>query len=59
MCECGAEEVVEHLLVTYREFERDWLVLADDVNRIVGAGGIWKCVHGGKVVLLLEKVWRE
>ena len=50
MCENGAGEDVEHLLVTFWGFERDWWVLAVEVSRIVGArvtGGLWKSVQGG------------
>ena len=51
MCESGAGEDVEHLLVTCGEFERDQLVLAEEVSRIVGSwrlvGRIWKSVHEG------------
>ena len=38
ICESGAGEDVEHLLVTCGEFERDRWVLTDEVSRIVGAG---------------------
>ena len=38
MCESGAGEGVEHLLVTYGEFGRDRWVLVIEVSRIVGAG---------------------
>ena len=38
MCESGAGEDVEHLLVTCGEFERGQWVLADEVSRIVGTG---------------------
>ena len=36
MCESGAEEDVEHLLVTCGEVWRDGWVLEDEVSRIVG-----------------------
>ena len=37
MCDSGIVEDVAHFLVGYGEFERDRLVLLDDVCRIVGA----------------------
>ena len=46
MCVSGAEVDVEHLLLMCGEFERDRCALVDEVGRIVGAGGIWKHVHG-------------
>ena len=59
MCESGAREDMEHLLVTCGEFERDWWILVDEVSRIVGAGE-WleeyrRVFKEGKVALLLGK----
>ena len=42
MCESGAGVDVDHLLVVCGGFERDQWVLADEVSKIVVAGGIWK-----------------
>ena len=63
MCECGAGEDVEHLLVMCGEFERDQWELLDEVSRIVWAAE-WLEEYGrvckeSKVALLLGKVWRE
>ena len=46
MCDSEVGEDVAHFLVGCREFERDWLVLLDDVCRIVGAKNGW--MHFGE-----------
>ncbi len=38
MCNSGAGEDMEHLLVTCGEFERDQWGLIDEASRIVGTG---------------------
>ena len=38
MCESGAGEDVEHLLVMCGEFERNRWVLVNKVSRVAGAG---------------------
>ena len=59
MCESGAGEDVEHLLVMCGELGKNQWVLADKLNRIVGAGesleeyGVYK---EGKVSLVLGRV---
>ena len=63
MCESGAVEVMEHLLVMCGEFERDQWILADEVSRIVGAVD-WLEEYGrvrkeGKVALLVGKGMEE
>ena len=57
MCEGGAGEHVEHLLMMCGEFERDRWVLADEVSRIVRSGE-WLEEYGrvrkeGMVALLM------
>ena len=41
ICDSGVGEDVAHFLVGCVEFERDWLVLLDDVCRIVGPESGW------------------
>ena len=41
MCDSGEGEDVAHFLVGCGEFDQDWLVLLDDVCKIVGQSG-WK-----------------
>ena len=59
MSDSGVWEDVAHFLVVYGEFERDQLVLLDNVCRIVGVkewlGEFWTVEEEGKVALLLEK----
>ena len=55
MCEKGAGEDVEHLLVMCVEFERDWWILADKVKIIVGLEEYGRVCKEGKVALLLGK----
>ena len=47
MCESGAEEDVEHLLMTCGEFETDRWVLLDAVSRIVGLESGWGNMEEG------------
>ena len=59
ICDSRAGEDVAHFLVDCGEFERDRLVLLDDVYRIVWdskwLGKFWRVDEEGKVPLLLEK----
>ena len=36
MCDSGAGEDVENLLVICGKFERDWWVVMDEMSRIIG-----------------------
>ena len=59
MCDSRVGEGVAHFLVGCGEFEREGLVLLDDVCRIVGArewlGEFWRVDEEGEVALLLGK----
>ena len=60
VCDSGAGEDVEHLLVTEWRICEQWWGLVDEVNRIVCAGK-WQeeyreCKEG-KVALLLGQAW--
>ena len=59
MCDSGVREDVAHFLVGCGKFERDRLVLLDDVCRIVGArewlDEFWRVDEEGKLAMLLGK----
>ena len=59
MCDSGVGEDVTHFMVGCGGFERDWLMLLDDMCIIVGArkwlDDFCRVYEEGKVALLLEK----
>ena len=67
MCESGAGEDVEHLLVTYGEFERDRWVLGDEVSRGLDSGWLnmeecarrIRCIVGNGMVGVSDTVMEE
>ena len=62
MCDSGVGEGVAHFLLSCGLFERDRLVLLDDVYRIVKAierlDKFWRVDEKGKWRCCLEKGWR-
>ena len=42
VCNSDAGEDVEHLLMIYREFGRDWWVMTDELSRIIWLTSGWR-----------------